>query len=55
MAVVIGEVIVEVLDQPTPPSESHPSPQQTPLSTAEKELVKTLALIQERKERLQFD
>lgn len=55
MPVLIDEVIAEVSDNVTQPSESQPPAQQVPLSMAENELMQSLALIQERQERLRID
>lgn len=55
MAVIIGEVTVEVTVPGNQPTQGQPAPQQSPLSMAEQELVQTLALIQQRQQRLKVD
>lgn len=55
MAVIIGEIEVETVEPVTQPTESQATPNQTAVSEAEKQLLQTLALIEERKQRLQFD
>ena len=55
MPILINEVITEVEDTVTQRSEAEPVPEQLPLSAAEVELTQTLAIIQQRKERLQID
>jgi hypothetical protein len=55
MPVYINEVIVEVENQVTQPTESQPLAQQQPLSVAESELAVTLEQIQQRQARLQVD
>lgn len=55
MPVLIDEVIAEVTDTVTQPAEGEPVSHQMPLSVAENELLQTLALIQQRQERLKID
>ncbi|MEW5755352.1 MAG: hypothetical protein AB1810_03535 [Pseudomonadota bacterium] len=55
MPILIDEVIAEVNDSVTQPAEVQPAAQQSPLSVAEYELLQTLALIQQRQERLKVD
>lgn len=55
MPIVIHEVIAEVVDEPTTPSEAHPEPQQMPAAATEQAMLATLALIRQRQERLRAD
>jgi len=55
MAVIIGEVELETIEPVTQPAESQSATDQTAVSEAEKQLLETLALIEQRKQRLQFD
>jgi len=55
MPVLIDEVIAEVSDSVTQPSEAEPPAEQVPMSVAENELMQSLALIQQRQDRLKID
>ncbi len=55
MPILIDEMIAEVSERVTQPSEAAPLAQQLPASVAENELLQTLALIQQRQERLKVD
>lgn len=55
MPVLIDEVIAEVNDSVTRPGEVEQPHQQVPAATAEQELLQTLALIQQRQDRLAID
>lgn len=55
MPVLINEVIAEVESGVTEFAESEPAPLQLPLAEAESALAQTLALIQQRQDRLKFD
>ena len=55
MPVLINEVIAEVVESVTEPSEALPAPHQLPMSPAETELAQTLDLIHCRRERLAID
>ena len=55
MPILINEVIAEVESTVTEHAEAEPAPQQLPLSIAESALAQTLALIQQRQERLKID
>ena len=55
MPVIIEEVIADIQEPVTLPSESRPAPQQQPLSQAELDLAQTLERIQQRQQRLKVD
>ena len=55
MPVFIDEVVAEVVQQVTAPEEAESSAHQFPMSAAEIDLARTLALIQERQDRLRVD
>lgn len=55
MPVLIDEVIAEVSDSVTQPAEFEPMPLQMPLAASEQDLLQTLALIQQRQDRLKVD
>jgi hypothetical protein len=55
MPVLINEVVAEVQVSPTTENETTPLPQQTPLATAEFEIARILALLEERRQRLITD
>ncbi len=55
MPILIDEVIAEVSDSVTRPAEADPMPLQLPLAAAEQDLMQTLALIQQRQDRLKID
>jgi hypothetical protein len=55
MPVLINEVVAEVEPAVVPESQSEPPAQRTPLASAELEVIETLALIEERRERLRVD
>lgn len=55
MPVLINEVVVEVTENVVPETEAHPQAQQVPLSLAEFEMAQTLALLEQRRERLKID
>ncbi|MCB1829005.1 MAG: hypothetical protein H6964_03610 [Chromatiaceae bacterium] len=54
MPILIDEVSLEVSDTAAP-GVGEPLPQQLPAAAAEQELLQTLALIQQRQERLRVD
>lgn len=55
MAVIIGEVTVEVIDTPAPSTDAHSPAQQVPAAKAEQQVLKLLALVQQRQDRLRVD
>ncbi len=55
MPVIIHEVTVEMLDAPAPPADAQSPAQQVPAAKAEQQLLKTLALVQQRQDRLKVD
>jgi len=55
MPILINEVIAEVDNTVTESAEADPAPQQLPLSMAESALAQTLALVQQRQDRLKID
>jgi hypothetical protein len=55
MPVLINEVVAEVVEAVVPEVESMPLSQQAPLSPTEFEMAQTLALLEERRERLKID
>ncbi len=55
MPVLIGEIIAEVESTLVTPQENHAPETQLPISDPEHELLKTLALIEERRARLSID
>lgn len=55
MPILINEVVTEVEPGVTTPHESQPPQSRTPVSGVEFDLLKTLALIEERKARLTID
>ena len=55
MPVLINEVVAEVTETIVPETEGQPLPQQVPLSLAEFEMAQTLALLEQRRERLKID
>lgn len=55
MPVLIDEVSIETIDSVTLPDEAEPVPQQIPVAAAEQQVLQTLALIQQRQDRLRID
>jgi len=55
MPILINEVIAEVPDAVVPRHQSNPSEERMPVAQEEHQLMKTLALLEERKQRLFFD
>jgi hypothetical protein len=55
MPVLIDEVCIETIDSVTQPGEAEPASQQMPVAAAEQQIVQTLALIQQRQDRLKDD
>jgi hypothetical protein len=55
MPVLIDEVCIETIDTVTQPGEAEPAPQQIPVAAAEQQVLQTLALIQQRQDRLKID
>lgn len=55
MPIVIQEVLVEVVEGPTQPDESHSLPASAVTTVAEQSVLDALALIQQRRERLEVD
>jgi hypothetical protein len=55
MPVLINEVMAEVTETVVPESEAHPPALQVPLSLAEFEMAQTLALLEQRRDRLEID
>jgi hypothetical protein len=51
----IDEIVAEIDDGVTEPPEAQPLPQYLPATAAEQELIQTLALIQQRQDRLKID
>ncbi len=55
MPVIINEVVAEVEPNTAHPAEPHLEDERLPLVASERELVDVLALVEERRERLQVD
>lgn len=55
MPIFIEEVSAEVIEPVVPESSAHPRDRQAPLATAEFELARTLALLEQRRQRLAVD
>ncbi len=55
MPVFINEVTAEIPQSPVPQVQSQPVQEMSPITLAEQEFLKTLNLIEERKQRLEFD
>ena len=55
MPVLIDEVVAEVTESVVPGSGSDAAPQQMPMSQGEFEIARTLALIEQRRQRLTID
>ena len=55
MPVLINEVVAEVIETVVPESESHPPAMLLPLPLAEFEIAQTLALLEQRRDRLEID
>ncbi len=55
MPVYIEEVSAEVIEPVVTETSAHPRDRQAPLSTAEFELARTLALLEQRRRRLKID
>ena len=55
MPVIIEEVIADIQEPVTQPSESRPASQQQPISQTELEIVQTMERIQQRQQRLKVD
>ena len=55
MPVYIDKVSAEVVVPVVPEPSAHPRDRQAPLSTAEFELARTLALLEQRRQRLEID
>ena len=55
MPVFINEVVAEVPPAPVPETQSQPPQQQTALPASEYELLQSLNIIEQRRERLLFD
>ncbi len=55
MPVLIGEVIAQVESPSLDKQTNQPEPTQQPLPTAETEMLQTLAVLEERKQRLLID
>ncbi len=55
MPVLINEVVAEVEPAVVPESQAEPDEQRVPLSSAEFEIMQTLAIIEQRRERLMVD
>lgn len=55
MPILINEVIAEVPDAVVPRHQGNPPEERMPVPQSEHDLMKTLALLEERKQRLLFD
>lgn len=55
MPVIIEEVIVNIQEPVTQPSETHPATEQQPLTQTEQELARRLERIHQRRQRLKVD
>ncbi len=55
MPVLIDEVSIETIDSVTLPDEAEPAAQQIPVTPSEQQVLQTLALIQQRQDRLRID
>lgn len=55
MPILINELVTTVPDAPVPQAQANPPQDRVPVTQPEYEVVKMLALLEERRQRLEFD